>query len=128
MKYSEDVFYTRDHEWVSGKSGTVRIGISSYAVEQLGDIVHVDLPEKDSTLSGGDSLGTVESTKTVSDIYVPATGKVIEINSALESEPEKIMEDPYGSGWLVSIELSDSITDGLMNSKEYQKYIEESES
>lgn len=104
----QDLHYSSDHEWIrnSGED-TVRIGITDYAQNALGDIVFVQMPEPGSTVSPGDSIGEVESTKSVSDIFAPVSGTVISRNDALDSTPELINADPYGDGWMIEVQLSD---------------------
>ena len=124
MKLPENYFYTRDHEWVSSKTGQVTIGVTAYAVEQLGDIVHVELPEPGDEFEAGDSFGTIESTKTVSDLYLPAAGKVLEINDAIQEHPEKLQESPFEGGWLIKVEFTASAEE-LMTPSEYDSFIQE---
>ncbi|USG67221.1 glycine cleavage system protein GcvH [Brevibacillus ruminantium] len=103
----EGLVYSREHEWVERLSETrVRVGISGFAQEQLGDLVFVDLPAVGATVTMDESLGSVESVKAVSDIFSPVSGTIVEVNGNLESDPETINQDPYGEGWLVIIELS----------------------
>jgi len=114
--------YTKEHEWV-GMTGanTVRIGITHYAQEQLGDVVFVQLPAVGETVAQGDSLGEVESTKSVSDVYTPVAGEVVARNDALESRPELVNSDPYGDGWMVELRLTDtSALDALMDADGYR--------
>ena len=125
MEVNENVYYTKDHEWISAKTGNARVGVSSYAIEQLGDIVHIELPEVGDSFNKGDSFGTIESTKTVSDIYLPAKGKVTNINKELLNNPESIQEDPYKNGWLIEIELSEEIKNDLLDKNSYVKFLEE---
>lgn len=125
MEFPSSLFYTEDHEWVSSKTGEAKIGISSFAIEQLGDIVHVELPEVGTTFDAKDPFGTVESTKTVSDLYTPAKCKVLEINSDLVNNPENLSDDAYEKGWLVKVQLEGDI-EGLMSPEQYETYIKES--
>jgi glycine cleavage system H protein len=99
--------YTTDHEWVDAREGTVRIGITHYAQDALGDVVYVALPTVGTAYSVGDSLGEIESTKSVSDIYAPVIGTVVAVNTLLADQPDLINSDPYGDGWICEIELSD---------------------
>ncbi|MFK7823362.1 MAG: glycine cleavage system protein GcvH [Oligoflexales bacterium] len=124
MEYPENLFYTKDHEWVSGESGTVTVGVTAYAIEQLGDIVHVDLPDVGEEFHEGDSFGTIESTKTVSDLYMPGEAKVIEVNKLVANNPEEIQESPYDKGWLIKVQLSEKAK-SLLNSGGYESYIKE---
>jgi glycine cleavage system H protein len=101
----EDLQYTKDHEWVRTDGDTVRVGVTDYAQDALGDIVFVTLPEAGTTVTAGETCGEVESTKSVSDIYAPVTGTVVERNDALDSSPELVNSDPYGDGWMLSIRV-----------------------
>ena len=106
--YPEDLKYSAEHEWVrSGNESTVRIGITDYAADQLGDIVFASLPTVGETVSAGDACGELESTKSVSDIFSPVPGVVAAVNAVLESNPETINADPYGDGWLFEVDLED---------------------
>jgi glycine cleavage system H protein len=117
--------YTKDHEWLSEKDGVATVGITDYALEQLGDIVYLELPKVGDSFSAGDSFGTIESTKTVSDLYAPVTGKVVELNTKLTGDDlEQLTKDPYGAGWLVKFKVESKGKD-LMSSKDYEKYIQE---
>jgi glycine cleavage system H protein len=119
----EDLQYTKSHEWVRSQDGTVTIGITDHAQEELGDVVFVELPDVGSTIEAGDSFGTVESVKAVSDLYTPVGGEVVEVNSSLEDAPEKINDDPYGEGWIVK--LSTSEEGDLLSPEEYEKVVED---
>jgi glycine cleavage system H protein len=121
----EDRRYTSEHEWALLEGDNVRVGITDYAQDQLGDVVFVGLPEAGSEVQAGQPLGEVESTKSVSDIYSPVTGKVLEVNSAVEQAPETVNEDPYGQGWLVVIEPSSSDYEQLLSAADYRKLTEE---
>lgn len=117
--------FAESDEWFKVDGDVVTIGISDYAQDQLNDIVYVELPDVGTTLKAGDSFGTVESVKAASDVYTAVGGEVMEVNSALEDEPEKVNEDPYGDGWMVKIRTSDtSSLDGLMDAKAYADYCE----
>ena len=123
--YPEELKYTEDHEWVRVENGKVYVGITHYAQEQLGDVVFVELPEVGEEFSAGDAFGVVESVKTVSDLFMPLGGKIVEINEELEDTPETVNEDPYGEGWIIAIELSDpGQLEELMDSEAYQKTLE----
>lgn len=119
--------YTKEHEWVARTGAdTVRLGITHYAQEQLGDVVFVQLPSVGDTVSQGDSLGEVESTKSVSDIYTPVAGEVVARNDALESQPELVNSDPYGEGWMVELRLENtSVLDGLLDANAYRAMLAE---
>ena len=112
----DDLRYTAEHEWVRVNDGskTVRVGITDYAQEALGDVVYVSLPELGATVSAGAAFGEVESTKSVSDLYAPVAGTVTARNEALESTPELINSDPYGEGWIVEIELAEGADLGVL--------------
>jgi glycine cleavage system H protein len=107
MNVPDDLRYTSDHEWVRLDGGRVRIGITDYAQEALGDVVFVQLPEEGKVVVTGDSFGEVESTKSVSDVYAPLAGRVAAVNADLAEAPQRLNEDPYGEGWLCEIELDD---------------------
>ena len=118
----EDLRYTTDHEWVRGEGETVRIGVTDYAQDALGDIVFVTLPEAGSQVTAGDTCGEVESTKSVSDLFAPVTGTVVERNEALDSSPELVNSDPYGDGWMLTIRPDDpAAVDGLLDAAAYQE-------
>jgi glycine cleavage system H protein len=120
----DDRRYTKEHEWARADGGRVVVGITDYAQEQLGDVVFVGLPEPGSEVEAGQPLGEVESTKSVSDIYSPVSGRVVDKNPEVETSPELVNEDPYGRGWLVSIEPKGDL-DGLLSAAEYRALIEE---
>ena len=126
--YPEDLKYTSEHEWVRspGESeGAVRVGITHFAQDALGDIVYVSLPEVGSEVESGAAIGELESTKSVSDLYAPLTGKVVSRNDALDGTPELVNSDPYGEGWLFEVVPSDASSVGLlMDSKTYQSSLE----
>lgn len=128
MQVPEDVSYSRDHEWAKALGdGRVRIGITDYAQDALGDVVFVQLPDEGATLSAGDSLGEVESTKSVSEIYAPISGSVVAVNASLSEAPEQLNEDPYGNGWICEIQPStDDELAGLLDAAAYRALIEES--
>ncbi|MEV1331453.1 glycine cleavage system protein GcvH [Micromonospora costi] len=122
----EDLRYTAEHEWVAGDgTGTVRVGITHFAQDALGDIVYVQLPEAGTVVAAGDSLGEIESTKSVSEIYAPVSGTVAARNEALGDTPEVINTDPYGAGWLVEITPDDpAAVDGLLTAGAYRELTE----
>lgn len=123
--YPEELKYTDDHEWIRVENGKAYVGLTHYAQEQLGDVVFVELPDVGEEFGMGDSFGVVESVKTVSDLFMPVAGKIVEINEDLEDSPEAVNEDPYGEGWIVAIEVEDkSQLDQLMDSEAYQKTLE----
>ncbi|GAA2000330.1 glycine cleavage system protein GcvH [Nocardiopsis rhodophaea] len=115
--------YTKEHEWVAIADGVATIGITAFATEALGDIVFVDPPETGTTVEAGDTCGEVESTKSVSDIYAPVNGEVVDVNQAAVENPEIIGEDPYGRGWLFKVELSEDPAD-LLTPEQYTQVTE----
>ncbi len=117
LNLPEDVRYTDDHEWAKKSGDVVRIGISDYAQDQLGDIVFVELPEVGSSFDKGEEFGTVESVKAVSELYMPIGGEVTAINEALADEPERVNSDPYDSGWMMEIKASDPAELDALKSK-----------
>lgn len=124
MNIPENLKYTKDHEWVKVDGNQAIIGITEYAQGELGDIVFVDIDPEISEIVSGESFGTIEAVKTVSDLFAPCNGKVIEVNSSLEDQPELINSDSYGEGWIIKIELSDpSELDELLDSVSYQAQI-----
>lgn len=128
MNIPEDLLYTNDHEWIRVQDDVITIGITEYAQEQLGDVVYVELPDEGQEIEAEDAFGSVESVKAVSEIYSPIGGKVIEANDLLEDSPEKVNTDPYGDGWMVQLEASDtSALDSLMSPQEYEAYLSEEE-
>ena len=121
MKTPEDLQYTKDHEWVRVEGDSLRVGVTDFAQDALGDIVFVTLPEAGSHLTAGEACGEIESTKSVSDVYAPVTGTVVERNEALDSSPELINSDPYGEGWMLAIRADDGdAAEGLMDAAAYQ--------
>jgi len=126
MNYPENFRYTKEHEWVSVNGDVGTVGITFHAQDELGDIVYVDMPAPGAAVTAGESFGSVESVKAVSEIYSPVSGEVIEANEALKDAPEKLNDDPHGDAWLIKIRLSDkSQLDGLMNAKDYTAYVGE---
>ena len=123
MSVPGDLQYTKSHEWVRTEGDTATIGITDHAQDELGDVVFVELPDEGSTFDAGDSFGTVESVKAVSDLYTPVGGEVVEVNSSLEDAPEKINDDPYGEGWIVKLSTSEEAD--LLSPEEYEKVVEE---
>jgi glycine cleavage system H protein len=126
--YPDDLKYTSEHEWVrpsSGDGDTVRIGITDYAQDALGDIVYVSLPEVGAAVTNGASVGELESTKSVSDVYAPLDGTVVAVNESLDQNPEMVNSDPYGEGWLYDLRLADpAAADGLMDADAYQAQLD----
>ena len=126
MEVRERLLYTESHEWVKEEGDTVTIGISDYAQCQMKDVVYVEMPEIGAEFKRGDSIGVVESVKTVADIYSPVSGKVVETNLALKDHPQFINEDPFGKGWIVKIAVRDkSELKGMLSAKDYKKSLPE---
>jgi glycine cleavage system H protein len=124
MSYPEGYKYTKEHEWISVDGETGTIGITDHAQHELGDIVYVDLPKTGATIEKGQSFGSVESVKAVSDIYSPVSGEITEVNELLTSNPEKLNEDPHSAAWLIKVKLSstDEIKN-LLSAEDYQAYL-----
>lgn len=123
-----DLHYTEEHEWVRLEGKIATVGITQFAVEQLGDVTQVDLPREGETLKQGDVLGSVESVKAVSDVYSPLTGKVVKVNSPLQDSPEYLNEEPYDGGWMIQIEMSKpEEMSKLMDAKAYEDFLKEHE-
>ena len=124
MNFPDNLKYTKDHEWISvqGKIGT--IGVTDYAQGELGDVVFIDINSAGADIKAGDSIGTIEAVKTVSDIYAPCSGKIVEVNGHLQTQPEVVNTDPYGLGWMVKIEIADpSELNSLLDHEAYKKLI-----
>lgn len=122
----EGLRYTKDHEWAKVEGNRIRVGVTDHAQRELTDVVYVELPTLGNILKKGEQLGVVESVKAVSEIYAPVTGKVVEVNSALEDTPEAVNKDPYGAGWMVVLETADATeSSGLMDAAAYRKHIGE---
>jgi glycine cleavage system H protein len=127
MEYPQELKYTSEHEWVSTEEGNrVRVGITDFAQDALGDVVYVDLPEEGTEVTAGQPFGEVESTKSVSDIYSPVSGRIVERNGLLGETPDLVNRDPYGEGWMVVVEATDpSEVDRLMDAGGYRQMVEE---
>jgi len=124
MNFPENLKYTKDHEWISVEGDVATVGITDFAQSELGDIVFVDISTQGESLSQHDVFGTVEAVKTVSDLYMPISGEILEVNSGLDSAPESVNSDAYGSGWMVKVKLSNaSELDGLMSAADYKAMI-----
>ena len=124
MNIPSNLQYTKDHEWAKIENGVATIGITDFAQGELGDIVFVELPEVGKSFNAGDTFGTIEAVKTVTDLFSPISGNIVAINEGLDSDPGKVNSDPYGDGWLVKIRLSDTDEkDGLMSSIAYEEII-----
>jgi glycine cleavage system H protein len=121
MSLPEDLKYTKDHEWVKITGETALVGITEFAQKELGDIVYVEIETEGQEVKNGDVFGTVEAVKTVSDLFMPLTGKVLEVNPALEAQPELVNEDPYERGWMIRITISDmSEVNDLLSADQYR--------
>lgn len=124
MNVPEELKYTKDHEWVSAKGDILTIGITDYAQGELGDIVYVEVDTLDETLEAEEVFGTVEAVKTVSDLFLPVAGEIIEFNDSLEDEPEKVNDDPYGAGWMIKLKCSNlADLEELMSADDYKALI-----
>lgn len=120
------LLYTEDHEWTRVEGKIATIGITQFAVDQLGDVTQVDLPREGESIKKGDVFGSVESVKAVSDLFAPVTGKILKINTPLADSPEYINEEPYDQGWLIQVELADATeTEGLMDGDAYETFLQE---
>ena len=120
MSVPEELSYTKEHEWIRQEEGdVVSVGITHHAQDQLGDVVYVELPEVGTSITEGDTFGTVESVKAVSDLYAPVTGEVVEINEGLEDAPDSVNTDAYGEGWMIKVKVSGE-TEGLLSAADYQ--------
>jgi glycine cleavage system H protein len=126
MNFPEDLKYTKEHEWCRVKGNRAVIGITDHAQEALGDIVYVELPEVGDVVKKGESFGVVESTKAVSELFAPVSGKVVEVNDPLSDTPETINEDPYEEGWMIQVEVGDpKELEALLDASGYQSFIQE---
>lgn len=124
MNIPSELKYTKDHEWIKVDGDMVTVGITDFAQGELGDIVYVEVETVDETLEKEDVFGTVEAVKTVSDLFLPVSGEIVAFNEALEDEPEKVNEDPYGEGWMIRIKMSDpSELDDLLDAAAYKELI-----
>jgi len=124
--YPKDLKYDREHEWVSVDGDVATIGISHFAQDQLGEVVYVDLPKAGDPVHAGDTFGEVESVKSVSELYSPVSGEIVEVNGALDDAPETVNAEPYGDGWMIKVKLSDpSEVDGLMEADDYEAFLAE---
>lgn len=123
--YPENLFYSKDHEWLRVEGDEAVMGITDFAQKQLGDIIYVDLPQPGKVLEAHQVVGSVESVKSVSDVYSPISGEVIAVNSELAQTPDLINKDPHGQGWIVRLKIKDkSEIDNLMKAADYEKYLE----
>ena len=125
MNIPEELKYTEEHEWIRLEGNIATVGITDFAQSELGDIVYIEVDTLDSEINSNDVFGTVEAVKTVSDLFMPVTGKVIEVNSSLEDSPEVVNDDPYGQGWIIKIEVTNPAdVENLMSSDNYRNLID----
>jgi glycine cleavage system H protein len=127
MSYPTELHYAKSHEWIQTSGQSATVGITQFAIEQLGDVVHLDLPKVGTKFKAQETFGTIESTKTVSDLYMPAGGTITEVNTALLDAPEAIAEDPYKKGWLIKFTL-EGAPQGMLQAAEYEKYVQDESS
>lgn len=125
MEYPKDYKYSSDHEWIHIEGDSATVGITHFALEQLGDIVHIEFPDVEESFESGDSFGTIESTKTVSDLYLPVAGQIVEINDDLLTNLESLQEDPYGEAWLVKVKPTSVDESKLMSKSDYEQFLED---
>jgi glycine cleavage system H protein len=124
MNFPENLLYTKDHEWVRVEGDTATIGITDFAQHELGDIVYVDIPSKGKSVAQHEVFGTVEAVKTVSDLFMPLSGEVIEVNAGLDNSPESVNNDAYGEGWMIKVKMSSaSEVSGLMSAADYKTLV-----
>ena len=125
MKVPENLLYTKEHEWISEDGSTVKVGITDFAQSQLGDIIFLELPEVGDQIVAGESFGEIEAVKTVSELYAPINGTILEVNEDLEESPENINQDCYGSGWIIKVSKDGDLeSEGLIDNKAYSNLIE----
>ena len=125
MSIPADLKYTQDHEWIRVEGDTATVGVTDFAQGELGDVVFVEIETEGEELDKGETFGTVEAVKTVSDLFMPVGGKVLEVNEALADEPELVNKDPYGKGWMIKIQITDAAElDELLSADDYKKMIE----
>ena len=126
MNAPDELLYSKEHEWVLQEDDIATIGITDHAQAELGDVVFVELPKVGTPFSAADPFGTVESVKAVSEIYMPVSGKIVEINKSLQDSPQQVNDDPYGEGWIIRTRLDDPTElKGLMSSQEYSQYVQD---
>jgi glycine cleavage system H protein len=126
MSHPSDRVYSKEHEWVLVDGDTATIGISHFAQDQLGEVVYVDLPDQGDTAVAGETFGEIESVKSVSELYAPVTGEIIEVNDALSDSPETVNADPHGDGWMLKIRMEDTAQlDSLMSAEDYDTFVTE---
>ena len=124
-QYPDDRRYSKSHEWVKLDGDVATVGITDHAQKELGEVVFVDMPDVGEIFDAGEEIGTIESVKAVSEIFVPVAGEVLEVNKVLTDEPGAINEDPHGDGWIVKVKVSSDIEKDLLSAAEYEKFIEE---
>jgi glycine cleavage system H protein len=124
MNHPNDLKYTKEHEWVKIHNNSVTVGITDFAQGELGDIIFIELPNEGESFDAGEIFGTIEAVKTVSDLYMPLSGKIIEVNSSINDNPEFVNEDPYEKGWMIKIELSSVDSSLLLDSESYHNLIQ----
>ena len=128
MEFPDDLYYSKEHIWLRVIGGKGKIGITDYAQQEMGEIVFFGLPEENSLVEQGDVFGTLESSKTVADLYAPVSGEIVSVNKDLEEEPTLVNDDPYGNGWLVMLEIDDpSQLDDLLSAADYENLLEKQE-
>jgi glycine cleavage system H protein len=126
MNFPKELKYTKDHEWIKIEDNVGTIGITDFAQKELGDIVYIEVESEGIEIDQGESFGTIEAVKTVSDLFMPLSGKILEFNETLEGEPELVNADPYGKGWILKIEINEgAASNGLMTAEDYQELIAE---
>jgi glycine cleavage system H protein len=124
MNFPSELLYTKDHEWIRIEGDTATVGVTDFAQSELGDIVFVDIPSEGDSLASEAVFGSVEAVKTVSDLYLPLAGEILEVNPELDAAPEKVNSDPYGSGWMVKVRLNDAADrTGLMDAEAYKALV-----
>ncbi len=125
MTYPNDLKYTKEHEWIKIEGNKGTIGVTKYAIDQLGDVVYLDLPKVGAQFKAHETFGTIESTKTVSDLYIPVTSTVLEVNTEITNTPENLAQDAYIKGWLIKVEITE-MPNNLLSAAEYEEYISRS--
>ncbi|MDR2123359.1 MAG: glycine cleavage system protein GcvH [Flavobacteriaceae bacterium] len=123
MNIPSELLYSPEHEWVKIENNTAYIGITDYAQKELGDIVFLDVESIGDTLAAGEVFGSVEAVKTVSDLFMPVSGKILELNPEVESSPDLVNTDPYGKGWIIKVEITDSSTSHLLHAEKYKELV-----
>ncbi|MFC4873391.1 glycine cleavage system protein GcvH [Negadavirga shengliensis] len=123
MNFPKELKYTKDHEWIKAEGETATIGITEFAQKELGDIVYVDVETVGETVDTGEVFGTVEAVKTVSDLFMPVAGEIIEFNQELEAAPELVNEDPYGKGWMIKVKINGELPADLLSSEDYKQLV-----